>query len=81
MITWVTQEIPLIFNHLGLNYIFSKEIFSELFVVPGRDVVHAFETKRDHKIKETSRSILYTARLYYLFISPGLKYDGIINAC
>ena len=63
-----------------LNYMFSKEVFSELFVVPGRDVVHAFETKRDHKVKETSRSILYTARLYYLFISPGLKYDGIINA-
>lgn len=44
-----------------MNYILSKEIFSELFEVPGRDVVHAFETKWDHKVKETS-SILYRAR-------------------
>ena len=48
-----------------LNYMFSKEVFSELFVVPGRDGVHAFETKQDHKVKETS-GVFYTEHVFII---------------
>lgn len=34
-------------------------------MVPGRDVVHAFETKRDHKVKETSR-VAYTEHVFII---------------
>ena len=36
-----------------------------MFLVPGRDVVHAFETKRDHKVKETSR-VVYTEHVFII---------------